>query len=395
MTKSKKKTAEVRRPVMMLALSTIKSIFGGGPVELRFDGGCGTLTMRSPAAEACLRFEAETNVLDAPIVWDVQRFYALLDDPRSETAVFVEDETRHVVRVGRRRVSIARQADVRPPLDWAESTSFDRQFAPPQAKDVLAAFKEMAKPILDQEHPTLQSVHLTAKDGRFAVDGTDGFRVFSAAWTDEEAKELDVDLIVPGKVASVVGRGGGDKLDVAANDRTIVFQTRIREMSLLVRAALMDGKYPDLAKIKSAEPTSWYVIDRRPFLEMIAVHEAVAQRKLLEGRFRFEPEAIRVLSGHGTPNVVQTLLDGEDVLAAPPVPEMTVVGLRFGYVENAVEFLCAPEGAQTLAVGFAGVDAPVWFRQAPENRTTDGLELACVVAPIALDDETEFEGEEE
>ena len=49
MAKSKKKTAEVRRPVMMLALSTIKSIFGGGPVELRFDGGCGTRPSGLPA----------------------------------------------------------------------------------------------------------------------------------------------------------------------------------------------------------------------------------------------------------------------------------------------------------------------------------------------------------
>ena len=384
--KPKKSKTEVPRREMMLAISTIRSTFGNGLIEVRLDEGKGTLTMRSPAATACLGFDtAGAPGLPSPVVWEAYRLLALFDDPRTEKVLFVEEETKHVIRVGSRRASIAKRGEVDPAVDWAEPDSFGVQFSPVPERDVVRALKAMAAPILEQEHPTLQSVHLTAKDGLFVVEGTDNFRAFAMEWEEEPKGAPELDIVIPGRVANVVGRLGGDSLKISVGEKLVVFETSVHDMPMLVRAALIGEKYPNLKPVKSQVPEAWYVVKRKAFLDMIEAHEAIGRDKSAEGRFRFEPDTIRVVSGHGTPSVLQTKLEEESVVAVPKGAETKTVALRFGFVEDAVEFLCVPEGAQDIEIGFYG-DRTVWFRQAEDDRSEGKTKLACIVAQAYVED---------
>ncbi|HEU5316951.1 MAG TPA: DNA polymerase III subunit beta [Chloroflexota bacterium] len=184
-------------------------------------------------------------------------------------------------------------ADEFPPIPAAE----DR----PTIKLGAGLLKEMIGQVAfsaakDESRPVLAGVNLKVDESRLAMSAADGFRLALRDHELDHAMPEKLDLIVPARALTELGRLLGDneedvEVTVTSNRSQILFKVRGEGGDVNLVSRLLEGQFPDLERVIPKTATTKVVVKRDEFKTAIRIAALFARDAANVVRLELKPSA--------------------------------------------------------------------------------------------------------
>lgn len=226
----------------------------------------------------------------------------------------------------------------------------------------------------DDARPVLAGIAVQLQDDTAVLTGSDGFRLARRQLALASSVPTSQTLIIPARALAELARClAEDDSPVTLSAAPDGGQARFQAGALTLISRLIDGRYPDVARII---PQSWItraVCDRRALLNAarLAGYVASAAAQVVE---------LTIGPGDAGPGQITLRAQAAEVganeltCAAQMAGEYGVVRLNVSYLANALEAIASAQ----VALEIQGERRPVVIRPVGEE------ELVCVIMPMQL-----------
>ena len=361
------------------ALTLLNSGFGRtSDLTIKFGEEVCTLTSLDPTLTISIGVPVDNkdNLPGKELRIQIEKLQGFLKGISDDKVEFKEEKKTHAVKGASSKIKQPFSAEKQPEMEELDPEKGHVAF--PNSLILCSLAKALMPIIRGSINTIMLGAHVKTENNKVLIHGTDSFRLARVEYSADEIETVgEMDIILPLQALIVLERFGGneDPVLLIAHDNKYQIDLSDGDLTVTLVGPQVAGTYPAVDALLTSEPKLEFEIGSTELTQKCKLHRATAMsERTLHGKFESKSDTL-FISTLSTTSINSSIEEGFKKTTGEGELDVT---LTFKYMLDAIA-LVAVAGSEKIKLGLSDETKFVWIRPCDE---TEGLKIACVIAPV-------------